>query len=32
MVILTQYSAAQNRIIYLDRKEHLPDEAYDRGG
>jgi hypothetical protein len=32
MVILTQYSAAQNRIIYLDRKEHLLDEAYDRGG
>jgi len=32
MVILTQYSAAQNRFIYLDRKEHLADEAYDRGG
>ena len=32
MVIITQYSAAQNRIIYMDRKEHFADEAYDRGG
>jgi hypothetical protein len=31
MVILTEYAAAQNRNIYLNRKEHIPDEAYDRG-
>lgn len=31
MVVLTEYSAAQNRYIYLNRKEHIPDEAYDRG-
>jgi hypothetical protein len=31
MVILTEYAPAQNRFIYLNRKEHIPDEAYDRG-
>ena len=31
MVILSEYAAAQNRNIYLNRKEHIADEAYDRG-
>jgi len=31
MVILSEYAPAQNRNIFLNRTEHIPDEAYDRG-
>ena len=31
MVIISEYAPAQNRNIFLNRKEHIPDEAYDRG-
>lgn len=29
MVIVTEYAAAQNRWIYLNRDKHVPAEAYD---
>ena len=32
MVIISEYAPAQNRYIFLNRKEHIPDEAFDRGG
>lgn len=32
MVIISEYAPAQNRYIFLNRKDHLPDEAFDRGG
>jgi hypothetical protein len=31
MVVISEYAPAQNRNIFLNRKEHIPDEAYDRG-
>jgi hypothetical protein len=31
MVVISEYAPAQNRYIFLDRKEHIPDEAFDRG-
>ena len=32
MVVISEYAPAQNRYIFLNRKEHIPDEAFDRGG
>lgn len=31
MVIVTEYAAAQNRWIYLNRDKHIPAEDYDPG-
>jgi hypothetical protein len=31
MVIISEHAPAQNRNIFLNRAEHIPDEAYDRG-
>jgi hypothetical protein len=31
MTIMPEYSAAQNRWIYLDRKEHIPADEYEAG-
>jgi hypothetical protein len=31
MTIMPEYSAAQNRWIYLERKEHIPADEYDAG-
>ena len=31
MVIISEYAPAQNRYIFLNRKEHIAEEAYDRG-
>lgn len=31
MIVMTEYAPAQNRLIYLNRKEHIADDAYDRG-
>ena len=31
MVVISEYAPAQNRYIFLNRREHIPDEAFDRG-
>jgi hypothetical protein len=31
MTIMPEYSAAQNRWIYLDRREHIPADEYEAG-
>ena len=31
MVIVTEYAAAQNRWIYLNRDKHIPVDDYDKG-